>query len=218
MSPTSKRIEQPVSKWPRLDVVDGGQAVRLSGTYRAPSAWWSEAFPILMLLASPFLLPLSCSAVGTARYGSWDNMPAEAVVYFTGGFIVAMFLFVAVCEQLGARRQLRVKVSPDAIEIDGRTYARAEGLNHFSIEEHEKAFDEERAIRRGHGGRIYLDAMQVVMRYGEKRVPIAAFGKRDVRKAEALLLRLQMLNKGLEQLLGTAPGERDEFGRERPIR
>jgi hypothetical protein len=71
--------------------------------------------------------------------------------------------------------------------------------------------------------------MQVVMRYGEKRVPVAAFRRQDVRKAEALLVRLQGLNAKLEELLAPqaqaaaaqtpmAPAAKDEFGPERPIR
>jgi len=222
-------IEQPFSDWPRLDVADGGRAMRMSGRYRAPSWWWSWGFGItLIVLIPPVLMPVSCSLVADLSYGGRTNqVPDGVLLNIVIAWVIGWFALVVLGEIFGPRRQLDVKVTPEVFVINGKSYARGEGLNQFAIEEHEKAHNEEMSARRGQaGGRFFRDAVQVVMRYGERRVPIAAFGRKDVRKAEALLVRLQMLNENIEQMLGmaaqgddaAAPGARDDFGPARPIR
>jgi len=92
------------------------------------------------------------------------------------------------------------------------------------MEEHEKVYTEQEKRRRGVNEDTYLDTVQVVMRYGERRIPIAGFRRKDIRKAEALLIRLQFLDKAFER--GPAPdgqvtsgtGDRDEFGPPKPVR
>ena len=220
-----RNVELPLAAWPELEILEREGAVRITGSYSAPSMWWSRVFPALTMMASVFLLPWSCIEYGNTRYGNWDHMTAADAGIVIGVFVVGMIALVAFCQHQGRKRHINVKVTPETIHINGRAYARGEGLNQFAIEEHEKAFNEAQVLRRGQGSRLYLDAMQVVMRYGEKRIPIADFNGSDARKAEALVVRLQTVDKGLHQLLGSAgeneaaaPGAPDDFGPAKTIR
>jgi hypothetical protein len=129
-------------------------------------------------------------------------------------------------DYFGRRRALDITVTPESIRINGIKYLRRDGLNQFAIEEHERAFREAQAARNMNVSHIYRDSLQIVMRYGEKRVPIADFNRRDIRKAEALLVRLQGVTPNIEALLGASeegapaidPGAADDFGRARAIR
>lgn len=213
-------FEAAFGDWPQAEFLEGKTALHITGKYRVPSWWWQSGFPILLGIVMLIALPFSC-------FPFVENHPGDDMLgfYFIVGWLVLFMTVIGFFDHIGRRRNLDVKLSADAIEIRGKRYARA-APHQFSVEEHEKAYDEESAARRGHGkDRIFRDAMQVVMRYGERRVPIAAFGRRDVRKAEALLVRLQLLDQGLEEMLETAaqgeaaaPGEGDDFGPARPIR
>jgi hypothetical protein len=210
------RVEAPLADWPQYELTDGGKAARITGRYRAPSGWWQIGFPLLLMMIALALSPVSCSYDGRFRGLTGQEALSRAALWF-GGFVVVAIAGRA----FGTRRRVDVMVAPDAITIGGKRYIRAEGLNQFAIEEHEKAYHEIRSSQRGHPGRVYRDALQVVMRYGERRVPVADFNQRDVRKAEALLHRLQgfaaMMDAGKEQPIA-APGEKDYFGPARPIR
>jgi hypothetical protein len=213
MSPRS-RIETPFADWPAIAATPAGDGFHLSGRYTAPSGLWSVGFPALLLM---FWLPVtigSCSLtirdLASASTGEiWTPPVLTTVVFVALGIAGGVF---------GRRRTVDVTLARGTIEIDGTRYQRAEGLNQFAIEEHEGAHGE----RQRNASPIYRDAVQVVMRYGERRIVIAAFRKEDVRKAEALLARLQHVNKHLEDMLGErAPGaapSADDFGAARPIR
>ena len=218
-------IETPYADWPRIEVTEAEDALRLTGRYTAPSGWWSEGFPALLVV---LWLPLTLVTCSLATNGNYSKGTSQE---FLGSPLLVGFIFFVMAvlgEIFGPRRKLNVTIGRDSIVISGTRYMRREGLNQFAIEEHEKTRGEAVVAARGHGsGRIYRDAMQVVMRYGEKRVPVAAFRRQDVRKAEALLVRLQGLNAKLDELLapqaqGVAapamPGAKDEFGPARPIR
>jgi hypothetical protein len=220
-------FEAAFGDWPQAEFLEGETALHITGKYRVPSWWWQTGFPILLGIVMLIALPFSCFPFvenHTGGRGDSSN-PGLLALYFIVGWFMLFMVVIGFFDYIGRRRMLSIKLSQDAIEIGGRKYAR-EIPHQYAIEEHEKAHDEESAARRGHGkDRIFRDAMQVVMRYGERRVPIAAFGRRDVRKAEALLVRLQLLDQGLEEMLETAaqgeaaaPGEGDDFGPSRPIR
>lgn len=218
MSPRSKQIEQPFSEWPPMKGLEREPGFQITGSYLAPSWWWSHGFFVVLLLASIYLLPASCTAMNG---GSLRAVTAEEALWHTGGYVLLVFVLAAVAERIGTRRKLDVKITREAIEIDGKRYARA--VRHqYAIEEHEKAVAETEAARRGYGRPIYREAMQVVMRYGERRVPIADLRRADLEKAQALLVRLQDLDRGLEKILGMAEAprseERDAFGKVKPIR
>jgi hypothetical protein len=157
--------------------------------------------------------------------GDIRGMATPEVGYFTAAWVVGGSAILMIGEALGRRRQLRIRMSADKIEINGRSYERAQGYNQFAVEEHEKRFREARAINRGQGGRLYLDAVQVVMRYRERRVPIADFRDSDADKADALFLRLQWLNENFDKQMAlhgqgqpSPAADDDDFGPARPIR
>jgi hypothetical protein len=220
-------FETAFGDWPQAQFLEGEQALHITGKYRAPSWWWQAGFPVLLGIVFLIGAPVSCSSAVKIFTGREIDTGAggDAGGIYLAGCLVLYFIIIAWGGLVAARRTLSIKLSAEAIQIGNRRYARSVP-HQYAIEEHEKAHDEESAARRGHGkDRIFRDAMQVVMRYGERRVPIAAFGRRDVRKAEALLVRLQLLDQGLEELLETAaqgeaaaPGEGDDFGPARPIR
>ena len=210
------RVEAPLADWPQYELSEGGRAARITGRYRGPSGWWQVGFPLLLMMIALALSPVSCSYDGRFRGLTGQEVISRAALWF-GGFAVIAIAGWA----FGTRRRVDVVIAPDAITIRGKRYLRAEGLNQFAIEEHERAYPEIRNAQRGQPGRVYRDAMQVVMRYGERRVAVADFNQRDVRRAEALLHRLQgfnaMMDAGKEQPLA-APGAKDDFGPARPVR
>lgn len=221
MSRHSKAVEQPFAKWPAMKFEAGEQAFHITGGYRAPSDWWSNTFPFLVLFASIFVMPWSCISV----HGGFEGMQFEYALTYTIGYVVVVFGLLMLADFYFRKRRLNVKFSRDAIEVDGKRYDR--NTPHlFAIEDHAKAFRETRAARQGlAGARTYRDAKQVVMRYGERRIPIAAFDLKHLPKAEALLLRLQSIDKTVEQRPAEAgetepfaPGDSDAFGKPPPIR
>ncbi len=220
-------VEQAFADWPHTEVLDGEGALHITGKYKAPSWWWQRGFPIVLMLLAVVLAPGSCSVVVDEFYGgSLKNMTAGAFLTTTVGWFGTFLAVAIIAEYFGRRRRLNIKLSREAIVLDGKRYARGVGLE-FRLEEHEKGHAEEGSERRtGDQSRIYRDAVQVVLRYQERRVGIADFRRADIRKAEALFLRLQFFNEKLEELLGpveqadarATPGERDDFGKPPPIR
>lgn len=219
-------MERPLADWPALEVRPHEQAVYIYGGYTAPSAWWSRGFPILLMLASLPGLPASCASFANSAYGGMRYMPDMHIAYFLIAWLAGGVVLWLLGEYFGRKRQVKVRMTAETIEIGRRSYARGQGIQ-FEIDEHERAFDEAQDVRSGHAGRLYLDAMQVVMRYGERWVPVAAFRRNDLRKAEALLRRLQALNepRALEMLFSMSgedeapgPDDRDDFGPAKPLR
>ncbi|MEQ9642045.1 MAG: hypothetical protein RIM84_18625 [Alphaproteobacteria bacterium] len=226
MSQSSAESESGFAPWPKHALSEDRLGFQITGTYRPPSGWWSLGLPMTLIVLAPLMMLGSCKLLVDASYGgSVRNMPAEDVLYFILIWVAACFALAVLGETFGRRRQLDILIRPDAITIDGKSYKRGEGLNQFAVEEHEKAHNERLAAQRGAGGHIYRDAVEVVMRYGERRVPVAAFARNDIRKAEALLVRLQVLTAGFDKLRASpasGPAESgapaDEFGPARPIR
>lgn len=100
-------------------------------------------------------------------------------------------------------RPLRVEILPDVIRVKGRKYDRRH-VRGFRIEDHHKGREEARRMnrRRSRSEPVYNAALEVVMDYGEQRVPIAAMPDRDERMAEALLYRLQSVHENLDAVVG----------------
>ena len=68
------------------------------------------------------------------------------------------------------------------------------------IEPHHKgALETAKEISRGRRIKVrYRNAIEVVMQYGEKRVPIAEFESQDIEKAKAVLFRIQGAQKEID--------------------
>jgi hypothetical protein len=216
-------IETPYGDWPNTEFLEKEQSLFISGTYAAPSPWWENGFPSLMGVLFLIIAVGSCVPAVEGFYGrevTSEEGGVGGLIYLVGWAVV--YLIVAgFFSHIGRQRRLWVKMSRDVIETNGRRYAR--GAPHqFAIERHEKARQEAQGDRSGKGSHIYRDAVQVVMRYGERRVPIAEFKEKDIRKAEALLVRLQTVDQTMDQALdarpATAHAERDEFGPRKALR
>jgi hypothetical protein len=219
-------VEDPYGDWPQCEIRGDKGTVRVTGQYREPSAWWQRTFPSLLMLVSLGALPWSCSSIGASEYGSSDNIPWDFTWKFMLGYVALLILLVMWGNFRGRRREIDVTFSDDKIRIGHKNYTRSGALNQFEIDRHEKAFAEERALREQNRRRLYSDAVQVIMRYGGKRVPIAGFDLGDMRKAEALLVRLQTVNASFDEAFdqallsasGITPDESGDFGRAAPLR
>lgn len=101
-------------------------------------------------------------------------------------------------------RDVDVKVLAEHIQIKKgrryRTYSRNVPIE-FRVEQHHKAAKEEmEEQKRGKpGNRWYREAIEVVMQYGEKRIPIAEMHMLDLEKAKALVIRLQSWCESFDQ-------------------
>lgn len=80
------------------------------------------------------------------------------------------------------KKNLNVKISPTEIRVNGKRYDRQQSIE-FRAGNHHKALR--------HNPGIYATAIEVVMQYGERRIPIAEMRLRDKHKAVALVVRLQ---------------------------
>jgi hypothetical protein len=206
----SRRIELPFADWPRSEVVGNG-AIRLAGICeKAGSDFRAKllgyACGVLLLLVAP----ASCGTIQDKYYGG--DMPVEPALYILGGSTVACFLVWLILYLLTSCRKLNVIISRDHITINGRNYAWLDGTQ-IGIEPHEKA------VRL----KEFQDAMQVVMRYGERRVVIADFPFTQRDKAQALMRRMQIIFRSIGNLSDSGGeaigvGTRDDFKPERPIR
>lgn len=209
----SQGLEAPVAAWPHMMVLPAARAIRITGKYLAPSGWWQQGFPCLMLLASPFLLPASCSATGTALYGRWIFMPGVAVAIFIGAFIAALAVIIVAGRQWGRTRKLNITITPDTVHIGRRRFPRR--LAQYAVEPHELAREEQIAASQvDEIWWVYRDAVQVVMHYGERRIPVADFDISSVQDAAALRERLVLVDtrQWLEDALDEAQEADDSHG------
>lgn len=99
--------------------------------------------------------------------------PAGALAF---GFVAFLFFWWVV------KRRLHVKISPTEIRVKGKRYRRDMPIE-FSVAQHRKS------LRNNPG--VYATAIEVVMQYGERRIPIAEMRLEDQEKAVALVVRLQ---------------------------
>ena len=193
------RFEEAVEKWPHMKVNAQKGVIQITGRYTAPSEWWEKIFPILTGVVWIGLL-----------FIYWPAAIGVMVITVWGVFV-------------GPRQNLDIKITPDAVKFGRKNYRR--GMSEYSVEEHEKGYDEhqQEARKNKRIQRIYREAIQVVMRYGEKRIAVADFKLKDKEKAGALVRRLQLLDQGqgFEQIMRDAqPKESgakphvddDEFG------
>lgn len=218
------RIEKPLADWPHMKFRERENALHITGKYMAPSRWWQVQFPAMIVLLSLYVLPASCASLVEQVA---DDKAGSVGITYAFFYIVAMFVLTQVCKRYGRKRNLNIRITGDAIVIGGRRYGRAYP-HQFTIEEHEKAFAEDKATGGSRRDRIFRDAVQVVLRYGEKRIPVADFRREDIRKAEALHRRLQFIDQDFAEMLGMAAqgdltavdasGARDHFGPATPIR
>lgn len=170
-----KRFENAFADWPKTTVLaDGG--VHVSGRYVGPYLYRAGT-PLAFLAAMGIAIILSV-AQGDIRPGFW----------FMLAFGIAWFVFLRSLVNFIFGKNVNVRIYADRIKVLGllgyRTYSRAMPIE-FRIDPHHRALKE-----RGHRT-LYRRAIEVVMQYGEKRVPLAEMPQENIELARALVIRLQ---------------------------
>ena len=192
-----KHYVSPEAAWPNTKIIPQEAAFRVWGLYTNPLVQFVMA-PVLgcsWLLMTAGLLPEG----GVPEWQCW--LACILPIPLTVSLIPAM--------QVLTLSWVNVKFRPDAVCVGLQEYSRTVPIT-FQREEHEESFKEaKRELESGQKQpRIFRDAVQVVMRYHERRVVIASFPLEEIAKADALVLRLQFVNENLEQMLQNALIER----------
>jgi hypothetical protein len=212
-----EQFEQALADWPYTKPLkDGGMHV--FGKYETPGlANKIVGFWLLVCIVVFFWILLST-----------ENFAAAAVATGISAVAYPMMVRSMLVNMLG--KNVDVKIYQDKIQVrDGmryRSYDRAMPIE-FRVEEHQKGLEEHaREIKMQRPQkRIYREAVEAVMQYGEKRVPIAEFPVTAVELGKALVIRLQNVCTGLDALRQMAENqsgaEREpasDFGPSGPIR
>jgi hypothetical protein len=213
------KAERAISDWPQTEVRHKSEGVWITGRYRQPQ------------LADRLIFVAGIICAAGTGLGIYGTVQTDNGGWFLGLTIAGLFLAL-LFYLWGARkfrRNLAIRIFPDRIDVDGRSYTKDENIE-FRVQRHHKAADEERRERLS-GKRApstYRHAIEVVMQYGERRIVIAEMHQKDEEKARALVIRLQnwiddfggMLVKQVRTHTAAAPEpiEADEFGPAPPIR
>lgn len=182
-------FEKAFARWLKMTMTkDGG--VRVSGRYVTPAQ--DKAGGIIIVPAA--------IASGYWAWTSTEMFIATVGATIAGGVAAGLIAFV-----LFAKR-LDVKIYADRIVLPGligtRKYSRSMPIE-FRVEQHQRAMYEKGATT------TYRTALEVVMQYGEKRVPIAAMPQNRIELARALVIRLQNVCDGID-MARSAVGRKDE--------
>jgi len=197
-----RRTEKAVADWPKMTILKRQGGVRLYGKYAGPALDGIGRVVIFVAVAAAMY------------YALQETRTWQAPVAVAGGMLVA-WLFLGRSIMISTfGRTLDVRILPDVIRVKGKRYDR-DAVRGFRMERHHKATQEARRERqrRKRSESTYREALEVVMDYGEKRIPIAAMPDRDERKAEALMYRLQDVTENLEMIVS---GEEPELRDARP--
>ena len=107
------------------------------------------------------------------------------------------------------KKSIRITLTRASFVIGHCRYARHFGPD-FRREDHKKGMEE--ALKEQRTGirqcTRYRRAVEVVMRYGERRIVIAAFDKNNMDDAGALVLRLQAVHNNFDELMAMHGGNR----------
>jgi hypothetical protein len=165
------KFEKPFSDWPVTTVMkDGG--VRITGKYIHPMV--EPRFRTLMIFLG-FASLIPASAAG----------PVGLVL----PLLIAVF-YPAYWRNAGAAlmgRRLDIRIYPDKIRLPSgfgyKNYARAAPIE-FRVDHHMKGIQKPHLTR-------FREAVEVVMQYGDRRIPLADFPMTELETANTLVLRLQ---------------------------
>lgn len=186
------RFEEALAAWPKAERMDDG-GIRITGAYEQPTFGNQTGGALLFIFA--------VVAFAGLRLESW----LAALMVFIVGVVIWSKIGVSMFG-----RKLDIRVYPDRIEIPARfgiskRYARELPME-FRIEQHQKAFEEERKEQRSRKRqpRTYRDAIEVVLQYGEKRVVLAEMLQKHVEMARALVIRLQNVCASVDLSIASA--------------
>lgn len=213
-----EKFEKALADWPLTKMLkDGG--IHVYGKYEQPGLsqrmlmFWS----FFCLIVVGFVMFASFNVIAAAVVG--------IILILAYGMVVRSFLVSA------WGKNVDVKIYPDKIQVrDGRykSYDRSMPIE-FRVEEHQKGL-QERAKEIKHNRnfpRVYREAIEVVMQYGEKRVPIAELPLKEIEKGKALVIRLQNICEQWDeaarrlaegQMRAASPAPVSDFGTAPPIR
>lgn len=206
---SKKKLENPFSEWPKTRVLkDGG--VQLTGKYIQPGLESrADAFFGIMAIG---LSIYAAAVVGDVSIGLVVLLVCMAAWY------------IAVRPLMNGMfgRNLNIKIYPDRITLPGsfraKNYSRKIPIE-FRVEQHIKALNDRTKKR------IFANALEVVMQYGEKRVSLAAMPAKYIEKARALVFRLQGVCYNIDEAIkmideGNAQHSvrESEFGPAKPVR
>lgn len=186
------KIERALADWPKTDVAKEG-GVHITGRYVPP--WIAANYDGMWALMTAIIV--------IALGGAWTQLTNNGACFFVVG-VFMMVLYLPI--KYGLFRlfggNVDVRVFPDTIQMGGKTYSRQMPIE-FRVEQHQKGLKEQ--LRENKTGkrkpRTYRDALEVVMQYGEKRVPIAALPLKDIALAHALVIRLQNVCNSLDEIV-----------------
>lgn len=204
------QFEDPFAGWPHWKIIsENGGGVHITGRYLNPSLAFAlpEAYGLFAF-----------AMVLLALLGSGNIFVAVVVA----GFLWAFYSVwkPAMVNMWG--KKVDVKVFADMIQVRSKrsykNYSRAVPIE-FRIEPHHRGL-EERAKEEQLGRKVkglYRNAIEVVMQYGEKRIPLAEFNTVDVEFAKAVVFRLQHATMKFTQLKQAAnflqrPANSGDFG------
>lgn len=170
------------ASWP-VDVVDTekGEA-HITGKYVYPKL--SDRAGLIGLLGV---------AVVTCLVGPWGVEIRQTSDYFAGLTMTVLVIGSPAGAVIGfiaywlMRRNVNVTITFDSIRIGRKSYPRTVPIE-FSVQAHRKAVKE---MEKPRPNSTWINAIEVVMRYGEKRITIAEMRRRDEEKAIALVIRMQ---------------------------
>ena len=204
------KFEKAVADWPktRVIMVKDGVGVHITGRYMHPGLGDS-------ILHTYVLVGIALGIFATIASAN----PFPGVVL--GGFMWVLYSIFRDGMVNSFGKKVDFKMFADKIEVRNgfwyKKYSRAVPME-FRIEPHHKgAWETAKEIRLGRRVKVrYRNAIEVVMQYGEKRVPVAEFEATDIERAKALLFRIQTavvkMNYAMQETAKAA--ERGEFGPE----
>jgi hypothetical protein len=178
-----EKFEKALAEWPYTKILkDGG--VHVFGKYEQPGFAQSMAGFWFFFCFVLFFV---------AMMGA-QNAIAAVVAVVIAAFAYPIVVRPTLVSMFG--KNVDVKIYPDKIQVrDGyryRSYSREMPIE-FRVEEHHKGL-EERAKEIKYNKRVkpvYREAIEAVMQYGEKRVPLAELPVKEIEKGKALVIRLQ---------------------------
>lgn len=158
------KFESPKAKWPRSRPIRGG-GTRISGKYLPPL--FPGAVPVIYSLIVFALCALMLADTGSlAAVAVWAALMALVYIVLWKRTLTGLL-----------SKFLDIRVFPDRIEVRQGFF-----LKDYS-RSHPIAFRIERVDDR--------PAVEVVMQYGERRIPLARMPLADLGNAQALLARLR---------------------------
>jgi hypothetical protein len=181
-------FEQALAKWPKASVRGDG-SVHVTGKYVSPRL--DAGGFILALIGGAAASIITISGKDNAGFGDFLLL----ALFWTPIAAVVVYLFF--------RKNVDVKIYHDRIAVRHglfgyKEYSREVPIE-FRVEQHHLALTE-----RGNAT-VYRNAIEAVMQYGEKRIPLAEMPHKKLEEMRALVIRLQNVCASVDASHALAP-------------